>query len=222
MLGPPWTFGRCFYVCWWFVVLLLVELTVWWAQADRLLRQLLGSPRASVPRDRRGWLPVSSVWTQKLAQRVISAVHRVSESSPSVHPHEGGREVNPTSPQESPRRLRAASASPGSRVPTHGQGPHDWWGVNVCQRGSLHPRWAVAGFAALFFGEFHTQEPLAVFPAEAPDHQNDCVALGKLSKPTECGCREMIQAPARSRCWAGLWPPSLWGIAAGLLRGDRG
>lgn len=43
-------------------------------------------------------------------------MHWVSESSPSVHPREGGREVNPISPQESPRRLRAASAAPGSRV----------------------------------------------------------------------------------------------------------
>lgn len=140
-------------------------------------------------------------------------MYQVSHSCPRAHPLEGGREVKHTCQRESQRRLRAAlrqlegtSTWPLFHWPlssaTTASPPGDC-GANVCKWGNLSPRRAVAGFVAVVYAEFHTQEPLPFFPAEHLGHQNDCLALGTISKPTECGCSDIIQAPARSRGLAG-------------------
>lgn len=47
------------------------------------------------------------------------------------------------------------------------------------------------------------------------------LALGKLRRPTECGCGEMNQAPARSRCWAGPRTPPREGLQRDSRRGTE-
>lgn len=56
------------------------------------------------------------------------------------------------------------------------------------REGRLGPGFLAPGLAAVLCGEFHRQGHLPIFLAEHLEHQNSCLALGKIYKPTECNC----------------------------------
>lgn len=86
----------------------------------RLLTWLLGSPRASTPRDRRWKLPVSQVRTQKLARRITLAMYCMSQSSAGARPGERRGRRQPHLPTGVSENAAGCHAALGCRHVTKG------------------------------------------------------------------------------------------------------
>lgn len=131
--------------------------------AHRLLTWLLGSPRASTPRDRRWKLPASRVWIQKPAPRVVAAVCCPSQSSTRARPGESRGRRQPHLPRVSPKKAAGCHVAPGCWHVAKGLGmgavPPAWNGMRTpCPTGdrgantcTCSPRSAtpLPGFAAV-------------------------------------------------------------------------
>lgn len=194
--------------------------------AHRLLTWLLGSPRASTPRDRRWKLPAFRVWIQKLAPRVVAAVCCPSQSSTRARPGESRGRRQPHLPRVSPKKAAGCHVAPGCWHVAKGLGMgavppalerHEdsvSHGRPWCEHVHVQPQVSdpTSWLCRCFYGKSHTQDQLLFFPAEHSDRQHDCLALGRISKPIECRCSEIVRAPGRFCCLAGLSPPSREGF----------